>query len=311
MLDDDSSPTPGSLERMVRAFREDPRLGALGFRVLLPGGEEETAGAWYAFIGCGVGFRTEALRRAGGYPKGYVFYVEEYDLAFRIMAAGYRVQWYGDVAVEHRKAEGNRRLGRILYYLVRNNLWLWPRFFPLGPALGECRRLTARYLMAGRKEGALGWCLAGLAAGAARLPLALAGRRLLDPGLVAQIRGDEFLLTKMRQLADKKGARRIGLLGFTRDAPRFWRAARRAGLEVEGVYDQLLSAYRKRFRGAPVRPLAELGGSRADVLVTASTSPGAGLYFERRARDLGARQEVVHFFPFKWVDEAPPGLAKA
>src|SRR3954467_14295791 len=40
-LDDDSFPQRGSIERMVRHFQADPKLGAASFAVQLPGGSRE------------------------------------------------------------------------------------------------------------------------------------------------------------------------------------------------------------------------------------------------------------------------------
>ena len=51
---------------MIEHFEADPRLGAAGFTVHLPDGRLEGGALPGVFLGCGVGFRAEALRGAGG-----------------------------------------------------------------------------------------------------------------------------------------------------------------------------------------------------------------------------------------------------
>ena len=65
-LDDDSHPREGSIERMIEHFAQDPALGAAGFTVHLPDGRREAGALPGVFVGCGVGFRVEALRQVGG-----------------------------------------------------------------------------------------------------------------------------------------------------------------------------------------------------------------------------------------------------
>ncbi|MCB2186173.1 MAG: glycosyltransferase family 2 protein [Deltaproteobacteria bacterium] len=299
MLDDDSTPLPGSLERLAAVMAARPRLGAAAFRVRLPGGQEETGGHRTAFVGCGVGFRTGALREVGGYPRGYRYYVEEYDVSFRLLARGWQVGWFGDLEVLHRQAAQGRDLGRIIRYLTRNNLWLWPRFLPLGPALAESLEVTRRYWRVARREGVLPAWLWGTAAGLGRLPLALATRRLLPRETWAQILGDEIILKKMRQLADKIGEGPLGLVNYTRDTRRYLAAARQAGITVEAVFDPLLAGQKRAWRGAPVRPLTALPTARARVFLTTNPAPGAHQMNLRAWQAGGYPGEVLTFFPYE------------
>ena len=100
-LDDDSHPLEGSISKMVAHFRADRRLGAAGFEVILPDGQREGAALPGVFVGCGVGLRLEALRDVAGLDKRFFMPAEEYDLSFRLVAAGWKIAVFPDLAVRH------------------------------------------------------------------------------------------------------------------------------------------------------------------------------------------------------------------
>ena len=127
-LDDDSFPRAGSIERMIERFHSDPKLGAAGFTVHLPGGRKEGGALPGVFVGCGVGFRADALRRCGGLDPTFFMQAEEYDLAFRLVAGGWRIEVFDDLHVEHRKTLQARRSERTAYYDTRNNLRVVARY---------------------------------------------------------------------------------------------------------------------------------------------------------------------------------------
>ena len=56
-LDDDSYPDAQSIRRMIQHFRDEPRLGAAVFDVVLPNGQRECSAYPAVCIGCGTGFR--------------------------------------------------------------------------------------------------------------------------------------------------------------------------------------------------------------------------------------------------------------
>ncbi|MBF0528888.1 MAG: glycosyltransferase [Deltaproteobacteria bacterium] len=301
MLDDDSVPTPGSLKRMVQELNSDHILGAVAFRVRLPDGRDEAGGSFNVFVGCGVGFRTQLLRDIGGYPTGYRYYVEEYDVSYRLMRAGYHVRYFNDIVVEHRQSPRHRDFNRILCHLVRNNLWLWPRFFSIRPAAAECYRIIRRYWWIARREQVVSGFLWGLAQGLLRLPLALARRQIMPKGLAASLLGIREIGPRLENLVCQRGFSKIGFVLFTKDFERFLTAAHTVGLQVPVIYDDLLSRYRQIFRGLAVRPLDRLDRrefSGIEALVVASTSPGAGYNLDKRLKDLGISLEVIQLFPY-------------
>jgi GT2 family glycosyltransferase len=68
----------------------------------------------------------------GGWPADFMFVHEGVDLAWRIMDAGYRVRYCGDVAVRHPPAPPGAavRHGYSLYYGARNRVLLARRHLP-------------------------------------------------------------------------------------------------------------------------------------------------------------------------------------
>ena len=165
LLDDDSYPLPGTVERLVEAFAAKPRLGAAGGlvrdvdlegKVLL----ERELGTfdWWLRAGRDGDFpdglpafffpegasmlRKEAFVEAGGFFEPYFIGSEGLDLAVRLTGLGWEVRYYPDAVFEHLKDPQRQGTDESLYYRIRNHLWfLWLRY-PTSIAL----RRTAAYL---------------------------------------------------------------------------------------------------------------------------------------------------------------------
>jgi GT2 family glycosyltransferase len=67
----------------------------------------------------------------GGWPGEFRFVHEGVDLAWRVLDAGYRVRYAGDIAVRHPPATRTVRHGYSLYYGARNRVLLARRHLPL------------------------------------------------------------------------------------------------------------------------------------------------------------------------------------
>lgn len=162
MLDDDSYPYPGTVERMVELMDADPRLGALGGLVVdVDAGTEVTTGRepgsfdWFLrgdgapagstpsffFPECGSLLRREAFLAVGGCFEPYFMMMTELDIATRLIAAGWDVRYAPDTRFGHRRHE-EWRLDpeRMLRYRIRNQLWYFWLRFPLHLAV---RRIVA------------------------------------------------------------------------------------------------------------------------------------------------------------------------
>jgi GT2 family glycosyltransferase len=68
----------------------------------------------------------------GGWPGEFKFVHEGVDLAWRVMDAGYKVHYAGDLAALHPlPVAAAVRHGYSLYYGARNRVWLARRYLPL------------------------------------------------------------------------------------------------------------------------------------------------------------------------------------
>ncbi len=143
LMDDDAYPLPGAVAQMRRHFQEDPRLGAAVFDVTLPDGSKEASAYPDVFIGAGTGLRRAAVEHQPDIlPADFFMQAEEYDLSFRLIAAGWSVQRFWDMPLMHLKTPGARIGQRTTRLDVRNNLILLARYV----REGVCQQLAADWL---------------------------------------------------------------------------------------------------------------------------------------------------------------------
>jgi GT2 family glycosyltransferase len=187
MLDDDSHPLDTNFIQLLNQQPED--VGAVMADIWLPHRDEsssqvhtasddahnhinslrniklgirESGGLPEVFIGCGVAIRKSAFLAAGGYDHTFQYYVEEYDLAAKLLIAGYRVAFEPRFRVLHHKDSGQRDMNTILERLVRNNGWVAQRYAPDEQRLPELREVRSRYRKIAKKEHALAGYSRGL-----------------------------------------------------------------------------------------------------------------------------------------------------
>jgi GT2 family glycosyltransferase len=164
MLDDDSHPVDVGGAGLLDALRDAPSdVGAVQAEIFLRDVKEqegikasrhEAGGLPEVFIGCGVAIRREAFLATGGYDPSFNYYVEEYDLAAKLMLAGMRITFDRRFGVVHEKTQAGRDMDVILRRLVRNNAWVMRRYSPRNERAREVRRTIARYGRIAIKERA-------------------------------------------------------------------------------------------------------------------------------------------------------------
>ena len=145
-LDDDGWYGCRDLAAHVRGrFAADPSLAVLSFRVRDPAGgpgqrrhvprlragNPERSSAVTTFLGGACAIRRDAYERAGGYPGDFFYAHEETDLAWRLLDAGYQLQYDAGAEMFHpavppgRHAQFFRLNARNRVFLARRNL-PWP-----------------------------------------------------------------------------------------------------------------------------------------------------------------------------------------
>lgn len=308
-LDDDSYPRDGHVSRMLAHFARDPQLGCAAFTVHLPDGSQECCALPHVFVGCGAGFRAAALRATGGLDASFFMAAEEYDLSFRLLKAGWGVEVFGDLAVEHLKTAQARRPARTTYYDVVNNARVMARYLPQ-PYFGIywqdwLRRY--RWLSAAQGHGSAFW--RGLARGNWQV-WRERGRYApwrLDAAACELVFCWDYVARCMAGLREA-GARRVLLADLGKNAYAFWRGAHEAGLEIVAIADDRLARPGRRYRGVSLLPLVEALRQPADAIVVSNTSY---VHATRRAEQLRALDLVpVHnWFPPPAVGESTAASA--
>jgi len=145
-LDDDASfAQPDALARVAERFAGDPSLGLLQLRVdacdggspardwlpRLRVGDRTRSGELTAVWEGAVAIRRSLFDDVGRWPAEFRFVHEGIDLAWRVMDAGFRVAYAGDIAVLHPEpASIPARHEYSLYYGMRNRVWLARRHLP-------------------------------------------------------------------------------------------------------------------------------------------------------------------------------------
>jgi len=297
ILDDDAYPNPGALPQMVRHFQSDPHLAAAVFDVTLPDGTKEASAFPDVFIGAGTAFRKSVLDLVGLLPQDYFMQAEEYDLSFRILAAGYTIQRFWDMPLTHLKTP-NARIGQRTTRLdVRNNLYLLARYIP-DPL---CHQLAAdwlaRYFAMAKQRDATqpasahgthkAAYMTGAAEGLAKWSLKRDKEKfLLDDDTVERIFKFDKITQRLDQARAAVGFSRVLLADYSKSLSSFTTAAGRLGIEVAAVADDNLGGEDQDYRGTPIRRFADC--SDYDAIVVANLSPVAA------PRRTAALQRLTH-----------------
>ena len=163
LLDDDSHPDPGEIERIIELLNHSSTdIAGLITEIHNPNGNREAALLPTVFHGAGVAFKTEVLKKHNLlYPEGYCFYGEEYRLTLEIYSKGYRLE-NSKIKITHRRSPHGRDLSKIFYYLARNNAAIWNDLVPepyLKAVLYDSNR---RYELTAEKESVSDALLDGL-----------------------------------------------------------------------------------------------------------------------------------------------------
>lgn len=132
LLDDDSHPFPGTVEKLIEEFQNLPEdCAGLISEIHNPDGNREASLLPTVFHGAGVAFKTETLLNNGIlYPENFCFYGEEYRMTLELYSRGYDLKKSKHFKIMHRRCQTGRDLSKIFYYLGRNNKAIWDDLVP-------------------------------------------------------------------------------------------------------------------------------------------------------------------------------------
>jgi GT2 family glycosyltransferase len=267
-LDDDSYPTSGSIARMIEHFEADPSLGAAIFTITLPDGSRECSAYPDVFIGCGTGFRREALLQVGGLPKDFFMQAEEYDLSLRLMQAGWNLRTFDDLHITHLKTPSARSSWRTMRLDVRNNFILLMRYFPR-----QWRRRFAwdwmrrYYHIATMKSQRSAFCV-GLLQGVRQCIVSL-NRQPIGEIVFEKFTRMQEIEQQMAKIARQSAS--VLLIDYGKNIYPYYLAAKKCGVNIIAIADNRLAG--GRYRGIPIVNDSIARRLDFDVAIISNLSP--------------------------------------
>lgn len=300
VMDDDAYPLPGAVEAMLGHLAGRGDLGAAVFDVMLPDGSREASAYPDVFIGAGTGFRTEVVRRLGGLPTEFFMQAEEYDLSFRLLEAGLRVERFEDMPLRHLKSPGARIATRTTRLDVRNNLYVLAKYVP-SPLCWELAAdwLQRYFMMAQRRDEREGGAahraayMQGSAEGMARWGAQRKRGRRVSERVIEQMFRFAWIREELAEAQRAYGLRRVVLADFGKNMLAVHRAVKALGMTAVAIADDGLAPGVDMplvtYRGTPVLRWAAARGLGYDGVVVANLSPVQG---PRRAAALRGVEQV-------------------
>jgi len=312
MLDDDSWPEDGTIEKVVALFDRRPDLGAVACRVRLSNDPErhDAGGVPGIFFNCGGAIRRSAFIETGGYPIDYDYYVEEYDLCCRLWKRGYRVEPHGDLVVWHGRVSANRDNNRMMRLLVRNNLRLWRTYAPQGHVDDLTDATLERYWRVAQKENARRGFREGLRESRKESEDASTRRRPLTVSRFENMFGLVTARQVLRGWAERHSVKKIAVWSRGKGCEQLVTLLASLGIEVDAIYDDMRTSPSERsWRDMPLRFEREFRPEEVDGIIAGSLSPGVA---EDLCRDIGRRVAGVPVVsPAPWMCESQEPLSAA
>lgn len=169
-----------TLAHLVARMDRDPKVGIAGCRILRRC--SRTLDQWiyaepaatharlefetYSFSAAGAMMRTDAIRAVGGFWSELFIYNEEVDLSIRVIRAGYSILYVPKARVFHFPSlQGRKGASSYWYYQIRNWIWIFYRYYPVGERRRKVALYSAVYLVKGTLNRQLAACWSGIRAG--------------------------------------------------------------------------------------------------------------------------------------------------
>ncbi len=269
MLDDDSVPLAGTVEALIEAL-QNPALGVAACLVTLPDERFEEGGSPFVPIGCGMAMRRGDFLRLGGFPPVYGTYVEEYDLAFRMLASGLDVRFDSAWRVFH-EPQARSDFNFMVEKLLANNIYLAWKFFPEKEARAFCDWAVFRYGFLARQKNALEGFDRAKQSLEKMKRAGLRDRFPLSAEVLEKVVPRRFAKQRLRELVDEGAS--LAFFRAGKEILDLVLAAGESGRRVEAVFDEGLLAGAGKIGGVRVKPYPFAKAFSGKIIV-GGLSPG-------------------------------------
>jgi GT2 family glycosyltransferase len=264
LLDDDSYPEADAVLRSMEYMDAHPRTAAVVGRVVLPDGSLEAAALPAVMLSGAVCIRKSVLDQVGGFRREFFRKAGEYDLSFRMLAAGWTIERFEDLVYRHDKVLTGRSNALAHRMDLRNNLILTERFLP--PQLRAVYRTDwrQRYELIARHAGHQAAARravweARLWAWREEIGRRIGGRfrgqlrgRILSDEILEAVFGFRAQAQAIAQWSARLGIRRVVIADLGKNIYATWAGCRAAGLEVLAVADNAPAFSGYAYRGARI-----------------------------------------------------------
>jgi len=215
------------------------------------------------------------LDSVGGFSPEFFRQAEEYDLSFRILAAGFRIERFEDIEFFHEKVPGGRSSSLTHRMDLRNNLILVERFLPRDLRRAYRRDWIRRYSAFAVHEGHRDAADRALSEARvwARREHSVGRRTLAGDALETIFRFDEQSKSVSKWAKDH-GVQTVAIADFSKNVYATYRACAAAGLETVALADGKPALRDGRYRSLPIIEPADLEHLGADGIVVSNINPG-------------------------------------
>jgi GT2 family glycosyltransferase len=126
LIDDDAEfQDTDVLQRINDAVIENPKAGILAMKILYYQNRQFQINCFphksfekrknlhtfdtYYFAGCGNIIQKDAFNKVGAFPTDFFYGMEEYDLSYRVLDAGYTIKYIADIVLLHKESPEGRQ----------------------------------------------------------------------------------------------------------------------------------------------------------------------------------------------------------
>ncbi len=285
ILDDDSYPAPGTVERAIDYLQHNPQCGAVTGRVELPDGSLEASAMPTVFIGCATLLRTRALKDVGLFDPEFFRQAEEYDLSFRLWQAGYAVERFEDLVFHHDKNPTGRPTALTVRMDLRNNLILANRYIPAPDRDAYRADWLQRYTAIGNhldQHNAV-----RRAVWESRWHhVSNTHRSRFDASTFEVVFEQELIAMRIADWAVRHRIQHVVIADLAKNIYGVWRGCHQAGLHVHAVAENAPAFQQLTYRDLPVLPDAQALHTDPHGVILANMNPA---HVDRRRDALHAQ----------------------